>query len=58
MAAVCGRAVGSVTEATILSTGITGIQWPRVLRRSEQSDLKFLLKCCELTLTQVVMDSS
>lgn len=55
---VCGRALGSVTEMTFLSTGITGILWPGVLRRSEQADLEFLLKFCELSLTQAVMGSS
>lgn len=44
VSAVCGRAVGSVTEVTSFCTGIIGILYPQVLRRSEQAGLKFLLK--------------
>lgn len=39
-----GRAVGSITEVTVLCMGITGILQPQVLRRSEKADLKYLLK--------------
>lgn len=55
---MCGRAVESVTQVTIFSTGITGILCPQVLRRPEQAGLKFLLKFCELGLAQAVMDTS
>lgn len=39
-----GRAVGSTAEATVLCMGITGILRPQVLRRSEKTDLKYLLE--------------
>lgn len=44
VSAVCGGAVGSVTQVTSFCTEIIGILYPQVLSRSEQAGLKLLLK--------------
>lgn len=52
-----GRAVGSITEVTMLRMGISGILWPQVLRRLEKADLKYLLKILWVGIDTAVMDS-